>query len=106
MTDTKPTHLRLAVLSHVGALRQANEDCTAIGDVVLDTSMTCAESMTQALSHPRLCLIADGMGGHPAGEVASRLGIEALINSLPGTHASDEAVSSAIRNANCSIFEA
>jgi serine/threonine protein phosphatase PrpC len=106
MPDTKPLLLNLAMLCHAGALRQSNEDCAAIGAVVLETFMTGPESMTLPLTQARVCLIADGMGGHPAGEVASRLAVEALIGELPAAHASDEAVCAAVRSANRAIFEA
>jgi len=52
--------LRAHGVTDKGRVRQINEDC-----FLVDESL-------------RLCVIADGMGGHRAGEVASRLAVDAV----------------------------
>ena len=54
-------------LSDVGRVRKGNED-----------SFACDESL-------RLFIVADGMGGHNAGEVASRLAVEAMVGFIKRT---------------------
>jgi PPM family protein phosphatase len=53
--------LRASGHSDTGRVRASNEDCFAIDDRLA------------------LCVIADGMGGHNAGEVASRMTVDAVI---------------------------
>jgi serine/threonine protein phosphatase PrpC len=55
-------HLEVGGASHVGRLRTQNQDCAYLS--------------------PRLVALADGMGGPPAGDVASQLAIEALRDAM------------------------
>src|SRR3954465_10965841 len=74
--------LRYAARSDVGLLRDGNEDAMYAG--------------------PRLLAVADGMGGHAAGEVASRIVIEtvaALDTDPPGGELTD-ALRAAVETAN------
>ena len=54
--------LRAFGISDKGRIRPTNEDCFAIDE---------------ALS---LCVVADGMGGHNAGEVAARMAVDAIVD--------------------------
>lgn len=74
--------LTFGAATHVGRVRQANED--------------------SKLHEPPLFAVADGMGGHLAGDVASQLAIEALSS---GVLSDSEALVSAVRDANRQIFE-
>ena len=53
-------------------LRAANEDTIVVGGWVSVVDMPGPEQTRHALTAPLLCAVADGMGGHRAGEVASR----------------------------------
>ncbi len=79
--------LRYAVRSDVGLLREGNEDSAYAG--------------------PRLLAVADGMGGHAAGEVASAVAISALArldDDTPGTDLAD-ALGRAVREANTTLHQ-
>ena len=77
--------IRSVAQSHVGLVRAGNEDSGYAG--------------------PRLLVVADGMGGHAAGEVASAVTVEALAGldgpgPTPGDMDRDEALTTAITQAN------
>ncbi len=79
--------LRYAIRSDVGLLREGNEDAAYAG--------------------PRLLAVADGMGGHAAGEVASAAAISALSqldDDVPGNDLLD-ALADAVTDANHTLHD-
>ncbi|MFC5532348.1 Stp1/IreP family PP2C-type Ser/Thr phosphatase [Cohnella yongneupensis] len=88
--------MRTALRSHVGKVRQVNEDQAWSG--LLGDGLTAA-------------IVADGMGGHRAGDVASGLAVDSLVASLqawkPDEPNADktELLREWIRKANEVVFE-
>jgi PPM family protein phosphatase len=80
MAPSTPSGVRLraTAFTHQGAVRPANEDTIAIGDQVINEPMAAPAAFELEVAQPVLCLVADGMGGHAAGEVASRVVAERL----------------------------
>ena len=64
--DVSPLEISAAGLSDVGRKRKSNEDSFAAVDGL------------------KLYIVADGMGGHAAGEVASRLAVESIERHISG----------------------
>ena len=94
-------HVKAAGLTHPGQVRPLNEDSWQIA----------GESETGHLweSRGRLLIVADGMGGHAAGEIASRLAVDVLYQ-----HYYDEdgvpippaiRLERAVTEANLSVYE-
>ena len=71
--------------SHVGRVRSDNEDAFLLA--------------------PPLFAVADGLGGHQAGEIASSIAIETLLESAPRA-ADVKALGRAARQANAAVIEA
>lgn len=80
--------MKWSKLSHIGMVRKTNEDNSYVCD---DLS---------------LLAVADGMGGHKAGEIASKLALDALVSKLRENSHSDpaEALMEAFRHANTTVF--
>jgi len=83
--SARPGRPTYAGLSDVGRVRTHNEDAVL-------------------LSSP-LFAVADGLGGHRAGEIASTVAIEALMEAAPA-HADAKALGRAVRAANRAVIEA
>ena len=95
MTE-KPKPIKSFILSHKGLVRSNNEDCAAV-----------LESCDFGDKKPTLAVLADGIGGHNAGEVASRIAVDTIITSFNQMKPSDPLtmLESAILAANQKILD-
>lgn len=89
----------------VGRTREHNEDAFVVADLTRDNATLQPEVRTHALG-PKgsLFMVADGMGGAAAGEVASAMAIETVLEQMrarwiTGTSEDAEAFAAAIRDA-------
>lgn len=73
--------LAVAAATHVGRVRDRNEDHAVVGDRLLSGPQeACAE---HDITPPMMVGVLDGMGGHPAGDVASGIAAQVLAKSEP-----------------------
>ena len=89
-----------AELSDVGRVRQGNEDY--LGHVAPDTS-------EQARHHGWLFVLADGVGGHEKGEVASRTAVETVLEGFrqaPRSQPLSGLLQSLVQRANARVLDA
>jgi len=72
MTEKSGSHLNIGVLSHPGEKREINEDSFGVSSYIQESDNTPIV----------LAIVADGIGGHQAGEVASQLTVDTIMNKL------------------------
>jgi PPM family protein phosphatase len=70
--------VEVTAVCHRGLLRPKNEDSITIAGWVCDVEMTAPRRSRHELKEPLLFAVADGMGGHAGGEVASRYTVKRL----------------------------
>lgn len=79
MIRTDSPHLLVSAASHPGETGKNNEDAYSVTSYRLDAGRT----------RSVLAAVADGIGGHQAGEVAARLAIETVVQRVAGSSGRD-----------------
>lgn len=73
------TYSVVTALSHVGLVRDHNEDSLVIGQWTLCAAETeTPQNLVFPLSSPLMVAVADGLGGHPGGDIASSFVVREL----------------------------
>ncbi|MFD4669279.1 PP2C family protein-serine/threonine phosphatase [Lentzea sp. NPDC058450] len=75
--------VEVAALTSRGLVRAGNEDRVSVFGWSAPREMTEPVLLTRETSEPVLVVVADGLGGHQAGEVASEFAVTALHTALP-----------------------
>lgn len=79
MIPADKPHVEVAALSHPGERREINEDNFSVTAYRLERDQTPSV----------VALVADGIGGHQAGEVASDITVDTIVERLAGSDGSD-----------------
>lgn len=75
--------VHVAVITNRGLVRGGNEDRVAVFGWLAPQEMSEPVVLASRTSGPVLVVVADGLGGHQAGEVASEFAVTALSAALP-----------------------
>ncbi|MFH0516128.1 PP2C family protein-serine/threonine phosphatase [Streptomyces sp. M41] len=99
-------YVAVSAISHPGLLRERNEDSLAVGPWTLCATVTeNPQTLIFPLGTPLVVAVADGLGGHPGGDVASAL-VARRIASLGPALSSEVAVRDALNVCNRAVFQA
>ncbi|WP_037682302.1 PP2C family serine/threonine-protein phosphatase [Streptomyces griseus] len=99
-------YVAVSALSHPGMLRERNEDSLVVGPWTLCATVTeNPQALVFPLGTPLVVAVADGLGGHPHGEVASALVVRRLAMVGPVLAGEDD-VSDALIDCNRAVHEA
>jgi serine/threonine protein phosphatase PrpC len=99
-------YIAVTALSHYGAVRDHNEDSLVAGPWTLCATVTeNPQTLAFPLGTPLVVAVADGLGGHPGGEVASALAVRQLAEAGPALD-SEESVREVLHSCNRTIHAA
>lgn len=90
-------------LTHRGGVRAHNEDTIAVGDWIAANDLEQAKSFTFRGDGAVAVIVADGMGGHAAGDVASRAATALLVDRAPELTTAQDA-EAALRAVNRELY--
>jgi PPM family protein phosphatase len=103
---TPTTAVAVSALSHVGLVRDSNEDSLVVGPWTLCATQTeSPQTLVFPVGPPLVLAVADGLGGHPGGELASSLVVRLLARAGPSLDG-EEAIREALEQCNQAVYAA
>ncbi|GGW69810.1 protein phosphatase [Streptomyces lucensis JCM 4490] len=99
-------YVAVSALSHPGLLRERNEDSLVAGPWTLCATVTDSpQTLVFPLGGPLVVAVADGLGGHPGGDVASAL-VARRIAAAGAALSDEDAVRDTLGACNRAVYEA
>jgi PPM family protein phosphatase len=101
----RPRNIAVSALSESGVVRSHNEDSVVVGSWTLCSSdIEVPQTLVFAGDEPLVVAVADGLGGHPAGEVASAVAVQEIAHArpLPGD---ENGVAGLVQACNTAVYD-
>lgn len=99
-------YVAVSAVSHPGLLRERNEDSLVVGPWTLCATVTeSPQTLVFPLGTPLVVAVADGLGGHPGGDVASALVARRIAFIGPALD-DEDAVRAALNACNRAVYQA
>ncbi|MGW2716858.1 PP2C family protein-serine/threonine phosphatase [Streptomyces sp. NPDC001492] len=99
-------YVAVSAVSHPGLLRERNEDSLVVGPWTLCATVTeSPQTLVFPLGTPLVVAVADGLGGHPGGDVASAL-VARRIAAIGPALDDEDAVRAALNACNRAVYQA
>ncbi|MFD8393146.1 PP2C family protein-serine/threonine phosphatase [Streptomyces sp. NPDC059680] len=99
-------YVAVSALSHPGLLRERNEDSLVAGPWTLCATVTeSPQTLVFPIGTPLVVAVADGLGGHPGGDLASALVARRIASAGP-TLGSEDALRAALNACNRAVYTA
>jgi protein phosphatase len=96
--------ISVTAFTDTGLSRARNEDAVLVGGWMCQTSRGSVASMIFPDAAPFVCAVADGMGGHSGGDLASRVALGVLADAAASITSADDVVA-ALHAANERVFQ-
>jgi serine/threonine protein phosphatase PrpC len=84
------TAIRVHAFTDVGLVRKRNEDCVLVAGWLSQVREGSLVTMDFAPTVPFVCAVADGMGGHVGGDLASRVALTVIAERSPNWRAEQD----------------